>query len=294
MRKKRKEILEKYSDNSIQSKNNLNNWFDYWRENIYKPRVKESTYLQTIELYDRHIKDTIGKIDVKKLTTFKLQKFINDITSYVAQSKLNTYLKSVFDMLQKMAIIKINPMALVVIPKKDDENIIIDQEEVKILSYKDELTFLQQIKDTQCYYAVKFILYTGLRKGECIGLQWKHIDLEKMQITIKQQFNGQTKKITTTKSNAGNRVIPILPQACEVLNYLIKNKKSDDDFVFDGINRLTQQLVYHSSKLDFKVNPHMLRHTFASRCYFAGLDPKIIQSLLGHENIDTTLNTCIG
>lgn len=291
LRQKKKEVLEKYSDTSTMSKNTLNNWFEYWFNNIYKPRVKESTFRQTLELYNRHVEKSIGSINVKKLTTFKLQKFINQISSHVAKNKINTYLKNIFDMLQKMAVIKINPMALVVVPKKVDEKIIVDQEETKILSYEEERILLEVIKGSQCYHAVKFILYTGLRKGECIGLQWKHIDLEKMQINIKQQFNYHTNQITTTKSKAGNRTIPLLPEALEVLKEINSKSNNPDDFVFTGINRITQQLVYYSGKLDFKVNPHMLRHTFASRCYFTGLDPKIIQSILGHENMDTTLNT---
>lgn len=236
-------------------------------------------------------KNKIGNIDVKKLNTIDLQNFINQITSKVAQDKINTYLKNVFDMLQKIAIIKINPMALVVIPKKEDEHIIVDQEENKILTYQEEIELLNAIKKSQCYYAVKFILYSGLRKGECIGLQWKHIDFEENKITIRQQFNYQTKKITTTKSKAGNRTIPIFSEALDVLNELKDYSIKSDDYIFKNINRLTQQLVYYSSKLSFKVNPHMLRHTFASRCYFAGLDPKILQEILGYENIDTTLNT---
>lgn len=72
---------------------------------------------------------------------------------------------------------------------------------------------------------------------------------------------------------------------------LNKQSHKENEIIFQKEKRLTQMLVYYSTKLKIDVNPHMLRHTFASRCYAAGLDPKLIQKLLGHETIDTTLNT---
>lgn len=56
LRKKKKELQELYINDSNKSKNLLNSWFNYWVNNIYKPKVKESTYKQTLELYNRHAK----------------------------------------------------------------------------------------------------------------------------------------------------------------------------------------------------------------------------------------------
>lgn len=291
-RKKYKDLMETYATTSRNSNNSLNKWFDYFIENIKRPQIKESTYVINLELYNRHVRNnTITNLDIKNISSIKLQSLINGLTSNSARKRIHQLLNEVFDMLQKMAIVKINPMAVVIVPKNKDECIIETTEENKVLRYEDEIMLLEKVKKSQCYHAVKFILYSGLRRGECIGLMWKHINFENMTITINQQWNESTKKITTTKSKAGNRVIPILPQALEVLNELKKSSHLQDDFVFKGITRLTQHLVAHSKSLPFKVNPHMLRHTFASRCYFAGLDPKRIQALLGHESMSTTLDT---
>lgn len=293
-RQKHKILINQKTDIYNQNDNALKKWVEYYIDNIKKPQLKESSYVVFYELYERHLKKhKIINRDVSKITTINLQDFINNILSKSAKKRMYHLLNETFAMLQKMAITKVNPMAVVIIPKEKEEISDFDNQSLKnkILNYTEEKMLLNVIKNSQCYHAAKFILYTGLRRGECIGLCWKHINFEKKTIIVNQQWNEQTKKLTTTKSKAGNRIIPILPQALEILNELKKNMSFQDDFIFKGINRLTQQLVFYSNKLPFKVNPHMLRHTFASRCYFAGLDPKIIQTLLGHESMKTTLDT---
>lgn len=290
-RQKHKNILYQKMDDQVANSNILKKWLEYYLENVKKPQLKESTYAVLMTLYDRHLKKhKISNTVITKITTIALKDFIGGIKSTTAKKRMHHLLNETFDMTQKMGIIKTNPMAFVIVPRAK-EIIAEANTENKILSCIEEKLLFEKLKNAACYHAVKFILYTGLRRGECIGLMWKHIDFDNMTITINQQWNENTKKITTTKSKAGNRIIPILPQALEVLKELNATPHSDNDFIFRGINRLTQQLVAHSKSLPFKVNPHMLRHTFASRCYFAGLDPKRLQSILGHEAMSTTLDT---
>lgn len=294
IRKKRKLLKEQYSSSiDAASKHmTLNSWFNFWVNTFKVHQVKDSTYHHYITVFNRYAEKSIGREQVDKITSAKLQNFINNVSSHDAQKRLHKILKDLFNILQHQAVIKVNPMSMVYVPRNKELDVPHEESKLeKVLTYSNEKIFLEGIKNARCYYAVKFILYSGLRRGECIGLQWKHVNLEKETITVAQQWNKDTKKITSPKSKAAYRTIPLMEPALEVLKELAKNPHSEEDFVFTGIYRLTEHLVAHSKKFDFSVNPHMLRHTFASRCYFAGVDLKIIQKILGHENADTTLNT---
>lgn len=295
IRKKRKQLKEDFINVDTLSKTMyINTYFDYWLSTYKGQTIKESTYNKYVENYNRYCRDSIGKQRISNITAAQLQKYINELSSYSAKKMMFQIMNSIFDMLQKENYIRKNIMAIVVLPKrnKDDRPIVKDKNN-KFLSYANENKLLEHLKNSNavCYHAVKFILYTGLRRGECIGLTWCNIDFKNNQINITQQWSNSTKKITSTKTEAGYRSIPLLKDAKEVLMELYNLPHAEDDFVFTGINRLTQMLGYYTSTTGIEVSPHMLRHTFTSRCYAAGVDPKVMQMWLGHESIDTTLNT---
>ncbi|HHX67092.1 MAG TPA: site-specific integrase, partial [Gallicola sp.] len=267
-----------------------------------KQEVKESTYIQYVEIYNRYAGKSIGNKKVIEVSASDIQTFINNISAYSALKKTRQIFRDLFDLLHKQGYIKSNPMTLVVLPKrnKDDSPDESDNDGNDILLHKDEIALLDYLsvdskskkKKNKYYYPVKFIIYSGLRKGEMLGLQWKHIDFKNDTIKVNQQWNYNSKKITSVKSKAANRTIPLLKKAKEALLELSNLKiHSAEDFIFlnDCIG-ITQRLAHYTKVLGFQINAHLLRHTFASRCYAAGLDPIAIRDLMGHETVDTTLN----
>jgi integrase len=290
------------NSNAIGKGMTLNTWFNYWVETFKKQEVKESTYIQYIEIYNRYAAKSIGNKKVVEVSASDIQTFINDIPAYSALKKTRQIFRDLFDLLYKQGYIKSNPMTLVVLPKrnKDDAPDEDDNDGNEILLHKDEIALLDYLsvdskskkQKNKYYYPVKFIIYSGLRKGEMLGLQWKHIDFKNDTIKVTQQWNYNSKKITSVKSKAGNRTIPLLKKAKEALLELSNLKiHSAEDYIFlnDCIG-ITQRLAHYTKVLGFQINPHLLRHTFASRCYAAGLDPIAIRDLMGHETVDTTLN----
>lgn len=147
-------------------------------------------------------------------------------------------------------------------------------------------------------------LYTGLRIGEICGLHWEDINLLEQTISIRRTLqrivrtedsepNGTRTIIDSPKSSHSIRQIPIPSYIIPLLEPF-----QADGFFLSGTNdRLVEPRAYqyklrsYLRKLGIRtVNFHILRHTFATRCVEAGMDPKTLSQILGHSNVSITLN----
>ncbi|MGO4496393.1 tyrosine-type recombinase/integrase [Paenibacillus sp. 2RAB27] len=158
---------------------------------------------------------------------------------------------------------------------------------------------------------ILFILaiYTGMRRGEILGLRWKDVDLENGQLRISQILAFKSKIKDGAKTLAGNRSISIPPIVVAELRkhrtviiqekWEAKDKYKDHDLVVCGKDgRPVSWSNFHKfwiRRLEkTTVRPirfHDLRHTCASLLLSAGTHPKIVQELLGHSSIKVTLDT---
>lgn len=135
---------------------------------------------------------------------------------------------------------------------------------------------------------LKFIVLTGLRKGEWINLKWNNVVLEgdNPRIAIVSSDSWKTK-------TGESRVIPLNKPAVEIIK---KQKGRHKEYVFTSVNgaKIHPDKPYHSLKtalknLGLKGNVHKLRHTFASRLVMKGRSLYEVQKLLGHKDIRTTM-----
>lgn len=174
------------------------------------------------------------------------------------------------------------------------------------------------------------MLWTGMRVGEVTGLIWDDLDFDKNLIHVQRTLvyfdQGGTKKcsyaINTPKTTAGDRFIPMLPQVIDAfakqkaLMELTERKcerpvDGISDFIFlnrfgspfnqGSLNKALARIIrdcnfkqIDSGETDPVMLPplanHWLRHTFATRCVEAGMPLKALQSILGHADVETTLD----
>lgn len=137
-----------------------------------------------------------------------------------------------------------------------------------------------------------FLLYTGLRKGEALALQYKDIDRTSKTINVYKSvyYISNDAIIKEPKTEAGKRSVVLL----EPLLSVLKNGKKDD-FIFstDGTKPLSAKSFIvkwskYTKSIGISITPHQLRHAYATRLYELGIDEKAAQDLLGHANISTT------
>lgn len=207
-----------------------------------------------------------------------------------SQKTVNNH-KLVLNLIFKYAIlkgiIKYNPCENVKIkkglPKTKRTSASMDDEEI--------------IKSNKDLWLVPFIaLYTGLRKGELIGLKWKDIDFEKNLIYVERStyFKGNQTYEKSTKTEAGERIIPLLNPLKEELLKL-PNRKPNNYVCTNSAKTLNsyhyeKQMNEFKEKTGLRCTLHQLRHSFTTMCVEAGLPPKTVQEILGHAQISTTMD----
>ncbi len=161
-------------------------------------------------------------------------------------------------------------------PFKKSKKIKTPKKKPKFLTEKQAKTLLHHTEGRAVYPLIFIALNTGARIAEVCSLKWKNIDLENSMLTL---FGKGSKE----------RTIPI-PQ--KLLNYL-NNLPKPNEWVIQG-GRIpedkTKQFRKYADQIGLnEFTFHNLRDTYASWLVQSGINLKVIQDLLGHESIQTTL-----
>lgn len=140
--------------------------------------------------------------------------------------------------------------------------------------------------------------YAGLRRGELRALRWRHVDFDAGVIRVEDGWDDVEGPIEV-KTDAGRRAVPIVGALRrELAAHKLRTGRGDDDLVFGRTARLPfipstvrgrALTAWESAALD-ALTPHEARHTCASYLIAAGLNPKQVQTYIGHSDVRTTFN----
>ena len=285
-------------------------WFEKWLKTYKVGKVKPQTLSNIKSVYKTTYKPYIGGKRLKDVTPFDMQNIINqEYDRGLAVSSIKeriAILKGMFTKAYNLKIIPNTPCIDLNFPKDNKQKKYACKER-RALSREEEKLFLKILPNKPWGYLLKLLLYTGLRAGEACALQWKHIDFDHKMICVEQSSitysnNGKyCREVGSTKTLTSNRLIPMTRESYVLLTeYKLKQPDvSKETFLF----ATSKGYLYHAGyidtalsrllkrkNIDLNVTPHILRHTFATRCFEAGISPKVIQTYLGHTDISTTMN----
>lgn len=270
-------------------------------------KIKPSTFQRYEGIYRKYIKDSsIAGLKVSSFTTLQLQKYYNNLSetySYTQLNTLNTVLKVFFNWCIDNGYILKNPCQKVVL--KGDKTKIINNErqEVEILSEEEIKKIKKYIKNTDFELLFLLDLATGLRKGELLALDWKHIDIKNKTITVERSVkevyvydDEEHKHIETIfqvpKTKNSFRTVSVPDKIIDKLK-LIKNKqdllfKDEKGEPLKGKNISTEwSKILINCKIKHK-KFHAIRHTYASMLLKNGIDIETVAELMGHSAISIT------
>ncbi len=304
----------------IKEKFKVSEWFEKWLGNI-ETLKKKATYEQYKTLYKQHIKPVIGGRKMKDIKQYDIQKVIAEMAvknrhkrvkdketkKYIWEDtgeKLSTWTMKHTRKVMNIAfskafddkIIPSNPVYKIEIPKRQAKpRKTLKTSELKIL--------FEHAKNTRWYWSLRFLLVTGIRRGELLALRWSDIDNENQSITIDE--SNSSAGVGDTKS-AEVHYVPLsgwakyyLEKQKEMLvnennPALLNEELKKADLIFpsedgtmmkpDSLNSVIDRI---NKKAGIHVTPHMFRHTFV---YMSkGLLTKSeLQEALGHDESTTT------
>jgi integrase len=299
-------------------------WFKTWFD-TYKALgiVSPGTRLVYKGVYERYVDPVIGGCRVSEVKAVQIRGMINSISrkgySFEIQHKALLVVKDMFDkaVLDEYALK--NPASRIKI-ERDEEK------EPKALSKEEEEAFFVCAAGTFYYNLFVVAVLSGLRPGELFALTEKDLDFENDVITVSktlvyQKYEGDEKKefhVGPPKTRSSNRKVPMSERCREALENQVvlskltkqRNRKrqrfEDNDFLFvttvgtpinaqiysEAIRRILYEInLQRESVEQIEVfSGHAFRHTFATRCFEAGIKPKTIQAYLGHASLQTTMD----
>ncbi len=274
-------------------------WLNDWLELYVKPTVKIRTYEKYEIMVQKHIAPALGEYELEKLTADVLQRFIVKLSEILSSSYINsviTILRKSLNMAVVLGITEKQFADKIVRPKTQEKKI-----ECFTVTEQKKIEQAVLANKKQRLFGIVLCLYTGLRLGELLALQWTDIDLKKGLLSVNRSCHyGKDDKgeygiiIDTPKTQNSVREIPIPKQ---LLSYLKEMRKGGCDYVIsrNGKPITPRAYQYEFTVLLKKLNIpcrgfHSLRHTFATRAIECGIDVKTLSELLGHRNPTITLN----
>ena len=278
-------------------------WLIQWLENYIRPSVKVRTYERYKLIIEQHIKEKIGGIELDGLSPLVLQSFITELLQSgnrktgkgLSANSVNAAISVIQSSLKTAHLLGLTKEYTADKLKRPK----LIERPVECFSLKEQKQIEQAVLNSKKdkLFGILLCLYSGLRIGELIALQWSDIDFAKGTLTVsKSCHDGKNGLIIDEpKTAASRRTIPLPKQLMPLVKML--KKRSDSDFVVSSHGKPVSVRSYQRSfelllkKLDIPHRGfHSLRHTFATRAIECGMDVKTLSEILGHKNPTVTLN----
>lgn len=320
-----KALINELDNGIIIEKNTFENFFSDWLFDVHLINKKPSTCERYEGLYRNYIKDSsISDINIKDITLRDIQEYYSAL--YKKGASIST-LKNLNKLISPSIRYAYNNNMIIkdftrgiVLPADTENNKLQKKSDVNPFSLDEQIIFLNAIKGNEFEVLFVTALDTGMRQGDLLALTWNDIDFDNECIyvnkTLKLVANvtreGREKGeylVQTPKSEKANRtvVIPafLIKRLKQHKTQQLENKLrysnlyQDNTLVFcnqfgkhidsSRVRKVFKKVLEDNKLKDRKF--HDLRHTYATRLFELGEEPKTVQELLGHSNISITLDT---
>lgn len=273
-------------------------------ENSLKNEVARNTYEQRLVQAKKHIIPHIGQIRLTDLSPVHIQKLYNVLLEDYAPSyvqNIGVLLTKALNQAMAWGMIPRNPASLVKKPPTSRKNT-----KIKVWTVEEQKRFLDYVEQLSPFYHALFLLAltSGLRQGELLALSREHVDTKNSSVKVARTIVRLSRGLyigDRPKTDSSVRTVRIPKKTSQVLRrWLLVCPPNSMDLVFpspktNGIlhpNSLMRALEKYIRESGVpEISFHGLRHTFATTLLASGVNPKVVQEMLGHSTIKTTMDT---
>ncbi len=272
-----------------------------------KSLVKESTWIKYRNTLKCQLIPQIGMNNISTIDYETVTMMCNEMLMFGGKAGNGLSSKTVSDAVSIIkAIVKYaDRMKFITDRKVLDVSVKIRPTQLKVFTHNEEKLLLEQITIDMDFtdLGILVCMFTGIRIGELCALTWDDISLKSNTIRVHRTMqriqtpDGPNKSkilISEPKSQCSIREIPIAKTLRSFLE-LYQNEKGyvltgkENKFIEPRTLQNRYKAILKSCGID-NMNFHTLRHTFATRCIEAGFDVKSLSEILGHANVNITLN----
>lgn len=285
-------LINRFLDKTSETKNGMlfREYAMKWFETFKVPNLRPTTTNGYRSNLRKHILPHFGEMYLREIMTSDVQDFLNE-RSDLAKNTLHTMLvllAEIFDGACEDNLMESNPARSrrISIPseKQNKRNALPVEQILEILQNLAKLPLLQRR-----YMAL--LLFTGMRRGEVLGLRWSDIDVQKKVIYVRRAVSHPVNQpiVGKPKTDAGLREIPLDDQLITFLEHA-----EEEGYIIGGELPLT--LSVYRARFEairgeinlYGATAHVFRHSYLSMLSKANVAPRVIQAIGGHASIKTT------
>ena len=289
IKQKAQDLLQEYQSGLvIGDDTTVGEWTVQWFA-TYKGNLRKVTRENYAILYNKHILPRLGPLPLREVRPAHCQGVMAEVAnaSESLQRKVLVIMRQIFGTARQNRLILFDPTEGLTITKR------ISESKTKYLSPEQQRQLMNAVTDPRARAFCGLCLYAGLRREEALGLQWGDIDtLIHVRRAVTFVGNDPDPDLSL-KTKSSYRDVPILSELQPILDATPRTSL----FV---IPTATGQIMTKSAfrrmwykveqAVDFRVTPHMLRHSFATNLHGAKIDLKTAQHIMGHSSIAVTAN----
>ncbi len=302
----------------------MHEWLMVFKKNQVSPRTFEGN----IRHFRKYIEPKIGNMKINEINSISIQKLLNDMMNkglgidYIRKCRF--LLRQFFEYAVDSKLLSENPVNKTSVSatdrsKKDNKR------EYKALSAEAREVFVKKLEKHKFLKPLCFsMMFAGLRIGESLTLTWSDLDFDNKMLNINRglilvpKFDKEGNIISRktvvgeTKTVASIREVP-LPEILikAFIEYKERQESKEvtsgvkltepDNYVFAtndgnvrtyyGTKAILERFLKKHNLEEYNIHFHALRHTYSTMLFEANQNPKLIQTLLGHRDVKTTLST---